>query len=92
MKVRRIENRFAICITDAEPDLDLGKIYRLLPDARADRSNWIRVVDESEEDYLYPAECFAFFRFPLQVQRVIPGRVLNATKTKTAKGRGIQAG
>ena len=78
MKVRKIERRFAICITNDEPDLELGKVYRVLPDARAARSNWIRVIDESEEDYLYPVECFAFIQLPPEVRRVIPGRAFSS--------------
>jgi len=35
-------------------DLDLRKIYQALPDKRALRDGYIRIVDESGEDYLYP--------------------------------------
>jgi hypothetical protein len=34
------------------------KIYEVLPDADAAKTQQIRVVDESGEDYLYPAACF----------------------------------
>jgi hypothetical protein len=39
-------------------DLDLGKTYRVLPDESAAGEGYLRVIDESGEDYLYPAEYF----------------------------------
>lgn len=35
-------------------DLDIGKIYV----ARKDREGWVRIIDQSGEDYLYPMACF----------------------------------
>jgi hypothetical protein len=34
-KRKKQKTRFAICMTDSEPDLELRKIYKILPDARA---------------------------------------------------------
>ena len=85
MKVQKTERHFAICITDGEPDLELEKVYRVLPDARAARSNCIRVIDESEEDYLYPAEWFSFVQLPPEVRRVIPGRTFRTVHAKPSK-------
>jgi hypothetical protein len=53
------DERLAICVTDVEPDLDEGKSYRILCDESAARDGYLRVVDESGEDYLYPLEYFA---------------------------------
>jgi hypothetical protein len=39
-------------------DLTVGNVYKVLPDAEAERSGSIRVIDNSGEDYLYPAEYF----------------------------------
>jgi hypothetical protein len=61
IKARR---RFAVCITNAEPDLELRKVYELLPDPSAVKDNYARVVDESGEDYLYPAEYFVPVELP----------------------------
>jgi len=63
--------RFAICLTGDEPDLERGKVYRVLTDATEERTGWLRVVDESQEDYLYPAQCFAFVTLPRQAQKAI---------------------
>jgi hypothetical protein len=52
--------RFVVCIRndDYELDLKLQKTYEVLPDASAERSGWIRIVDETGEDYLYPEKFF----------------------------------
>lgn len=52
--------RFVVCIRndDYELDLKLQKVYEVLPDPSAERSGWIRVVDETGEDYLYPEKFF----------------------------------
>jgi hypothetical protein len=76
--------RFAICIIDDEPDLERGKVYKVLPDLEAERTRWIRVVDESEEDYLYPANCFVFVELPRQAQRVLSAPVSRRVRTKLA--------
>ena len=56
--------RFAICIHTDDPDLlTVRKIYQVLPDANAAKSNYIRVIDNEGEDYLYPAEYFVFTNF-----------------------------
>ena len=44
---RRAVAQYAICITDAEPDLQPRKVYRILPDRIASRENSLRVIDES---------------------------------------------
>jgi hypothetical protein len=64
------KTQFVVCITDAEPDLELRKIYQLLPDASAEKSNYVRVIDESGEDYLYPADYFAPIELPPAVEKV----------------------
>jgi hypothetical protein len=43
-------------------------VYRVLPDAKASEVGCLRVVDESGEDYLYPADCFVNVSFPKAVQ------------------------
>jgi hypothetical protein len=41
-----------------EASLEIGKVYLTLPDPEAAKYGRIRVVDESEEDYLFPVEYF----------------------------------
>ena len=51
--------------------MDERKIYRSLPDVRALRSGMVRVVDESGEDYLYPAKHFEALTVPPRVARAL---------------------
>ncbi len=53
--------RFVVCVenTGYPASLELHKIYRIVPDADAAHDGDVRIVDESGEDYLYPAEWFA---------------------------------
>jgi hypothetical protein len=65
------EKQFAVCITDTEPDLIPRKIYQVLQEESAAKSKYIRVVDESGEDYLYPASYFVFVELPHAAERAI---------------------
>ena len=49
--------RFAVCVkNEGYPvSLELHKIYRLVDDSTALADGDVRIVDESGEDYLYPA-------------------------------------
>jgi len=52
--------QFAICIHNGEyaGTLELRKVYEVVEDASAARRNYVRVIDESGEDYLYPQAWF----------------------------------
>jgi hypothetical protein len=52
--------RLVVCIRndDYELDLAVNSVYEVLPDPSAERSGWIRIVDETGEDYLYPGKFF----------------------------------
>ena len=59
MKNQHSKKQFAVCIAnDGCEDLEFRKIYRVLPDEKAAEVDYIRVIDESDEDYLYSAEMF----------------------------------
>lgn len=64
---------YAVCIKndDYPASLELRKIYKVLPDRVATQLKMIRVVDESGEDYLYPANYFVAIKLPLSVQRAV---------------------
>ena len=53
-------SKFLICVdnSDYPASLERRKIYESLPDPDAAKNGLLRVVDESGEDYLYPASCF----------------------------------
>ena len=61
---------FVVCIKNPEypASLELHKIYRVVPDQAAAREGDVRVVDESGEDYLYPAAWFAQVQLPRRVK------------------------
>ena len=65
--------QFAICINNSEypASLELHKIYQVLPDEDAGKDGDLRVIDESGEDYLFPADYFMLLELPTEVQRVL---------------------
>jgi hypothetical protein len=64
--------RFAICVRVLpESDLELHKVYRILPDDGALREGYLRIVDASGEDYLYPRNLFITFALPVAAQRAL---------------------
>lgn len=67
------EPRFAICIvnTDYPAALEVRKIYQVLPDADAAQHQYLRIIDESGEDYLYPAAYFVLVDLPKEVQEAL---------------------
>jgi len=64
------EEKFSVCIENSEYPafLELHKIYRILPDEDAAQDGDIRSVDESGEDYLYPAEWFVALHVPQKAE------------------------
>ena len=67
---RKPARRFAVCVRNKgyEASLERNKLYIVLPDAEAERDGDIRIVDESGEDYLYPAKWFVAVEVPKAVQ------------------------
>ena len=64
--------KFAICIHTDDPDLLTPRmIYEVLPDESAAKSNYIRVIDNEGEDYLYPADYFVFVNFPPTIEQTL---------------------
>lgn len=71
--MKRPAKQFALCLENEgnEASLILGKVYRILPDARAAKDDLVRIVDESGEDYLFHKSQFAFVDFPQDVRKKI---------------------
>jgi hypothetical protein len=64
--------RFAVCVrNDGAEDLDVRKVYRVLPDRVAAADGYLRVIDDSTEDYLYPADYFVFVELPQKAKRAL---------------------
>ena len=70
MEQHNLETRFVVCVKneDYPASLELRKIYQVIPDARTAEHRLIRVIDESGEDYLYPADYFVPIELPQGVE------------------------
>ena len=85
MRVLQASSSFALCVEDGGmEDLETRKLYQILPDRDAAREGYIRVVDESGEDYMYPSDLFVPVRLPAAVVRRLRGPV----RSRSAAARG----
>ena len=58
-----------LCVRNDDcEDLELRKVYLVLPDRKASREGYLRIVDESGEDYLYPESFFTPVRLSPKAQ------------------------
>jgi hypothetical protein len=72
MAKKQSRPRFAVCVANEGcDDLQIWKLYRVLADATAAAEGYLRVVDESGEDYLYPATRFVVVEFSAAVEQQI---------------------
>ena len=77
MRVQQASSSFALCVEDGGmEDLEARKLYQILPDREAAREGYIRIVDESGEDYIYPSDLFVPVRLPAAVVRRLRARSL----------------
>jgi hypothetical protein len=90
MKAKKSRSRFLLCVrNEGSDDLEPRKVYRVLPDPRAMREGFVRVIDESGEDYLYPAEYFVPVRLPVVIARTFlspPRPALRPTAQRARRG------
>ena len=71
---RRVKTatKFAVCIQSDDTDLLTPRmIYQVLPDESAAKSNYVRVIDNEGEDYLYPSKYFMFLDLPQEIERAL---------------------
>jgi hypothetical protein len=65
-------SHFVICVrNEGCEDLQLRKLYQVLPDDMADEAGLLRVIDDSGEDYLYPATSFVPVTLPASVEQML---------------------
>jgi hypothetical protein len=64
-------SQYAVCLANAgyQVSLEVRKLYAVVHDAGAEADDLIRVIDESGEDYLYPARLFQRVELPAELQR-----------------------
>lgn len=62
-------SHFAVCINNEgyKASLEIGKLYRVIQDEEAASHGYLRIVDESGEDYGYAVDRF----FPLEVPQAL---------------------
>jgi hypothetical protein len=65
--------RLFICLDNAgyEVSLERRKIYVAVSDVKAERTGYLRIIDESGEDYLYPARRFVAAELPVSTRRAV---------------------
>jgi hypothetical protein len=74
MQSHRGKNQdFAVCLRNAGygASLEVRKLYPIVADRDAEENELIRVIDESGEDYVYPAGFFQRLALPREVQRAL---------------------
>jgi hypothetical protein len=73
MAQKRAQYNYLFCLkNDGYPAaLERGKVYRAIGDAGAEAKGLVRVIDESGEDYLYPADRFVAISLPAAAQRTL---------------------
>ena len=64
--------RFALCMDNKDcEDLEKRKIYQVIPDEQGAKEGYLRVIDESGEDYLYPESYFILIQLPREAQEAL---------------------
>ena len=73
MREERPAVHFAVCLNNEgyRASLEVGKLYRVIPDEEAEANDLIRVVDESGEDYAFSAERFRTVELPSDVEKAL---------------------
>jgi hypothetical protein len=64
--------KFLLCVNNESypASLEVRKVYQSLPDSDAASRGFVRVIDESGEDYLYPSNCFVALKLSREAARV----------------------
>ena len=72
MEKEKKEQVFALCVENKDcEDLEKRKICKVLPDEEAEKEGYLRVIDESGEDYLYPKSYFVLVQLPHEAQEAL---------------------
>ena len=72
-KVKNATLQFALCLNNEgyPASLEVGKLYRLIPDDEATTHGYLRLIDESGEDYAFAASRFHIIDLPLAVGQTL---------------------
>jgi hypothetical protein len=100
MAKHKSTSQFAICINTNDADMLTPRmIYKIIRDENAAKSNYLRVIDNEGEDYLYPADYFVHVSFPQAIEKALvrlspsasPRRQRRASPTHNRKVRASAA-
>jgi hypothetical protein len=72
------KSQFVVCIRNDgyEVDLELNELYEMLPDPRWEARGFVRVIDGSGEDYVYPQR---YFTLPAPARQAPASAALRAS-------------
>jgi hypothetical protein len=73
--------KFALCLNNEgyPASLEVGKLYQVIPDKDAAKEGYLRVVDESGEDYAFTSNRFHIVELPLAVRKTLAHASLKTT-------------
>ena len=72
MKRSKSVSKFVLCLRNEDcEDLEPRKLYLVISDDRAAADGYIRVIDESGDDYLYPQEYFLAIELPKSAEKAL---------------------
>ena len=72
MAAEKKNTGYVLCIENKDcDDLEKRKIYKVLADDDAKKEGYIRILDESGDDYLYPESYFIPIQLPLEAQEAL---------------------
>jgi len=73
MARKKVERRFVMCVdNDGYPaSLEVKKVYVSLGEPDAEMRGFLRVIDESGEDYLFPKRFFVAVELPKAAAKVV---------------------
>jgi hypothetical protein len=98
MRTKGRQTQFGVCIDNRgyAASLEVGKLYRVIPDEEASQRGYLRVVDESGEDYGYAASRFFLLNVPRPIalalsgpsdrQELRPNKALQSVARKARRG------
>jgi hypothetical protein len=72
-KAEKQSAHFVVCLNNEgyPASLEVGKLYRFIPDKEAEEEGLIRIIDESGEDYAFDASRFHPVNLPTTVEKVL---------------------
>jgi len=66
------EKHFVLCVRNNDSEnLELRKLYQVIADKKASEEGYLRIIDDSGEDYLYPESYFVFVSIPRKAQMAL---------------------